>query len=324
MDGLYPSLDGYIKSISTSNPDYSHNLQDYYIKTAYNCCNGGSYKNDYVNLCNLKAIIKQGVRGLDFEIFSVNGEPVISSSTTEPTNYYTKETLNSIPFTDVIKTISQYAFSSSTSPNPNDPIIIHLRIKSQNQEIYTKMANIFEPYSSTIMLDKKYSFENYGHNLSSQPLIKFMNRIIIIVDKTNPSFLENKAFLEYVNMTSNSMFMRGLTYNNVANTPDLNELQDYNRKNMTIVFPERGANPSNPSGILAREAGCQLIAMRYQLVDNFLEENTEFFDREGSAFILKPERLRYIPVTIPNPIQQDPSLSYQTRTTQTDYYKFDF
>ena len=39
-----------------------------YIKTAYNCCSGGNYKNDYVDLCVLKNILKQGVRGLDFEI----------------------------------------------------------------------------------------------------------------------------------------------------------------------------------------------------------------------------------------------------------------
>ena len=58
MNDLYPSIDGVIRPISSSLPDFSGNLYDYYIKTAYNCCSGGSYKNDYVNICNLKNILK--------------------------------------------------------------------------------------------------------------------------------------------------------------------------------------------------------------------------------------------------------------------------
>jgi hypothetical protein len=54
MNNLYPSLDGYIKPISSSDADCSGNLYDYYIKTAYNACSGGSYKNDFLDIGNLK------------------------------------------------------------------------------------------------------------------------------------------------------------------------------------------------------------------------------------------------------------------------------
>ena len=37
---------------------------------------------------------------------------------------------------------------------------------------------------------------------------------------------------------------------------------------------------------------------------------TQFFDDVGSAFALRPERLRYIPVFIPIPPPQNPALSY--------------
>ena len=66
MSNLYGSLNKYLKSINSSNPDFSEKLCDYYIKTAYNCCSGGSYKNDFVDICNLKSVLKQGVRCLDF------------------------------------------------------------------------------------------------------------------------------------------------------------------------------------------------------------------------------------------------------------------
>ena len=77
MNNLYSTLDGNLRSISSSDPDCSGNLNEYYIKTAYNACSGGSYKNDIVEICNLKAVLKQGVRGLDFEIYSIDNQPVL-------------------------------------------------------------------------------------------------------------------------------------------------------------------------------------------------------------------------------------------------------
>jgi len=320
MNNLYGALNGNLRSISSSDPDCSGNLNEYYIKTAYNSCSGGTYKNDFTNICNLKAVLKQGVRGLDFEIYSIDNQPVVATSTAD--NFYIKETYNSVSFSDVMNIIQNYAFSGSTAPNPTDPILIHLRFMSNNQSMYSNLANIFKSYDS-ILLGKEYSYETSGHNLGGEPLLNFMNKVILIFDRTNTSFLENKDLMEYVNMTSNSIFMRAYSYYDVKNNPDLEELREYNKRNMTIVFPDSGTNPVNPNGILSRDAGCQMVAMRYQYVDNFLIQNTTFFDNCGYAFCLKPEDLRYKPVTIEEPTQQDPALSYATRNVTTDFYSFD-
>ena len=321
MNDIYGSLNGNIRSINSSDPDCSGNLNEYYIKTAYNACSGGSYKNDVVEICNLKAVLKQGVRGLDFEIYSIDNNPVVSTSTAD--NYYIKETYNSVKFSEVMTTIQNYAFSASTAPNPTDPILIHLRFMSNNQEMYTNLANIFKSYDS-ILLGKEYSYETSGHNLGGEPLLNFMNKVILIFDRTNTAFLENKDLMEYVNMTSNSIFMRAYSYYDVKNNPDLEELREYNKRNMTIVFPDVGSNPVNPNGVLSRDAGCQMVATRYQTVDNYLIQNTSFFDNCGYAFCLKPEDLRYKPVTIEEATPQDPALSYATRNVTTDFYSFDF
>jgi hypothetical protein len=319
MNSLYPSVNGNIRPISENDPDCSGNLFDYYVKTAYNACSGGSYKNDFVNICNLKAVIKQGVRCLDFEVYSVDNQPVVATSTVD--SYFIKETFNSVDFSSVMETIRSYAFSGGTAPNPTDPIIVHLRIKSNNQEMYSNLASILKSYDD-ILLGMDYSFENAGLNLGSTPLKTFRNKVIIVVDKINNSFLQNEAFLEYVNITSNSIFMRSYTNYDVVNNPDTQELTDYNKTGMTIVFPDVGIDPANPSAMLARTYGCNFVAMRYQLPDNFLMENDEFFDRCGYAFCLKPANLRYQPVTIPAPKKQNPAYSYATRTTSTDYYSF--
>jgi hypothetical protein len=320
MNTMYGTINGKLRSIDINNEDYQYALRDYYIKSAYNSCSGGKYKNDYVDTCVLKNLIKQGVRGLDFEIYSIDNQPVVATSTTD--NFCVKETFNSVKFSEVMSIVRDYAFASSTSPNPFDPIILHLRIKSTSQEMYTNLAKILEGYNS-ILLDKKYSFEYYGKNLGSVKLSEFAGKVIIIVDRSNPSFLESQAFYEYVNMTSNSIFMRALHYYDIMYTPDMNELIDYNKLCMTIGMPDKGSNPDNPSSLTMRAYGCQLLAIRYQVIDTNLEENNLFFDEQGHAFVLKPEKLRYVPETIPAPPPQDPKLSYATRTVSSDFYKFE-
>lgn len=320
MNTLYGKMNSYLRSINENDDKCTGNLADYYIKTAYNCCSGGNFKNDFVNLCNLKAVLNQGVRGLDMEIYSINDEPVISTSTFKD-NFYVKETYNSVKFTDFMNTLVNYAFSNSTAPNPDDPIILHLRIMSSNQNMYTKLASILEYYDN-YLLGSKYSYENNGNNLGSTRLLDLKRKIVIIVDKSNTSYLDNRAFLEYVNMTSNSMFMRALRNYDVEYTPDLNELTSYNKSNMTIAIPDLGPKATNPNSVMARAAGCQMVAMCYQQVDNMLEDNMLFFDNCGYAFSLKPKDLRGFPATIENPAPQKESYSYAPRTLSSKLYNF--
>ena len=320
MDALYSDINGKIRSINVVDPDCKYLFRDYYIKTAYNCCSGGSYKNDFVDTCVLKDLLKQGVRGLDFEIYSIDDKPVVATSTSD--SYHVKETYNSIDFVDVMSILRDYAFVTATAPNSSDPIIIHLRFKSSNQKMYKNFAKLLEDYDN-LLLGKEYSYENQGRNLGEVKLLLFAKKIVIIVDRSDISFLECQEFYEYVNMTSNSVFMRALHYYDIAYTPDMNELIEFDRRNMTIGMPDKGSNPDNPSALVMRETGTQLLAMRYQLFDTNLEENNMFFDLAGYAFVLKPENLRFVPVVIPAPPPQNPDVSYATRNISSDFYNFD-
>lgn len=318
INDLYPSTSNRIRSIGT---DTSGNLFDYYIKTAYNCCSGGNYKDDYVDVCILKGILKGGTRCLDFEIYNIENEPVVATSTSD--SFYVKETFNFIPFTTIMELLNSYAFSSGNTPNPTDPLLIHLRMKSNSQTMFSNLAKIFKKYPS-IMLGNDYSYENSGKNIGATPVLELQNKVLVIADKSNSAFLDNDDLMEYINLTSNSVFMREYRYTDVKNISDLNELQEYNKKSMTIVLPDKQINPPNPSGILCREAGCQMVAMRYQFVDSYLEENALFFDDTGYAFVLKPENLRYKEVVIDDPKSQNPDYSYETKTLESDYYSFNF
>lgn len=311
MNNLYPSINGYIQPINKSNPNHKFNFYDYYIKTAYNACSGGSYKNDFVDVCNLKSVISDGVRCLDFEIYSVDNKPVVSTSTSD--NLYVKETYNSVGFASVMNVIKNYAFSSSTAPNYSDPLVIHLRFKSNNPLMYKNLADIFKQYTNS-MLGKQFSFMNNDKNLGDAPIVDLMNKIVLIVDASNSTFLDTPNLLEYINALSNSSYIRLHRYFDVKNAQDVNELKNFDKTGMTIVLPDKSSDPPNPSGPLCREIGCQMVAMRYQKVDNFLKENSLFFNEAGSAFSLKPAALRYIKTTV-TVKKANPENSFAPRTT---------
>lgn len=308
-----------VHTININNEQYQYNLRDYYIKTAYNCCASGDLKNNYVNICALKTCIKQGVRCLDFEIYSVDNEPVIACSSID--SYYIKETYNTVAFAEAMSVINNYAFSGSTCPNSGDPLILYLRIMSNNKPIYDKMANIILNTLSMRLMGKQYSYENNGLNFGLTPLKDLMGKVIIMVDKTNPLFVDT-LLDEYVNMSGNAVFMRSLRFQDVKLTPDMQELIDFNKKQMSIVLPDYSSSSYNPSSVLSLNYGAQFVALSFQSFDSSLQFYNEMFESNGSAFVLKPAVLRYIPVTIPDPPSANPAYSYAPRSVSKDYYNF--
>jgi len=312
MNQLYTDFP-LVRTINFYNNDTGYSLRDFYIKTAYNCCSAGAYKNDFVNICALKNCIKQGVRCLDFAVYSIDGVASIAISSTA--DFTIKESYNNVPFAQAMAVIRDYAFSGSTCPNPGDPLILHIRILSKNLNIYNDMAQILETTLSDRLLDSNFSFEYRGQNLASTPLRDLMGKVVIIVDKTNPFFLDTKLD-EYVNLASNSVFLRIERFSDVKYSPDIAELTFFNKQNMSICLPDLAANNDNPSCQLPMQYGCQMVAMSFQKFDSNLQYYTKIFDEAGSAFVVKPKKLRYIPLTVNAPTTVPENYSYQKRVNK--------
>jgi len=308
----YPNMP-LLRSFDDNGGDlYKYKLRDYYIKTAYNACCAGGFKNDFVNLCALKNCLKQGARCIDLEIYSLDGKPVIATSSID--DFTIKETYNSIPFPAAMGVISDYAFSGSTSPCPGDPLILHLRIMSNNNKIYDEIAQDLHTKLERRLLGPEYSYENNGKNISDEPLSKFKGKVIIIVDKSNPLF-ESTSLDEYVNLASNSIFMRKVRYSyGIKFAQDTAELTDYNRKNMTICLPDLSSTPTNYPVSIPMSYGCQMIALSFQNYDANMRFYEKHFNGAGYAFSLKPENLRYKEVTITIPDDPPQRVSYKPRT----------
>ena len=91
---------------------------------------------------------------------------------------------------------------------------------------------------------------------------------------------------------------------------------------MTICIPNLSVNVDNYSSMLPMVYGCQFVAMCAQKNDKYMIEYNKMFNNAGSAFILKPIKLRYIPVTIPSPKLAPKSNSYASRSISSNFYNF--
>lgn len=308
-----------ISTINTLIPNnrFSYKLRDYYVKTAYNCCSSGDVKHDYVSNEALKTCIRQGARCLDFQVFSIDNRPAIAVSGND--DFSVKGSYNHIPFATAMDIIAGYAFSPASCPCSGDPLILHFRIMTNNPSIMETMSQNIQATLGNKVLGKEHSFENHGENIGSTKLKELKGKVVIVVDKSYANPTKTKLD-EYVNLTSNSAFMRTLRYRDVKFTPDMKELVDYNKKNMSMCIPDVGEHQDNPSPSTAHKYGCQFVAMSFPKMDDKMRYYTRFFDEEGAAFVLKPEALRYIPVTVTIPTPARPEHSYKERNIESDFY----
>jgi hypothetical protein len=290
-------------------------LRDYYIKSAYNACATDRFDNGYVDICALKHCIKQGARFLDFEIYSIDGEPVVACSPNRENEPTIKGSYNHIPFDYVMEVINSYAFTSKHTPVPEDPLLLHFRIKIIDDTygaVYDKMSSIILKKLGTKLLNKNYSNEYNGKNLGKLEIEKLKGNAVIIIDASNDMF-RNTRITDVVNTSSNSLHMRLYRYDSMTNLDVDDDLVSYNKNNMTICIPKSGSDPVNPDFGVASKLGTQVIAMCYQQFDTNMGSYHDYFNENKRSFILKPTSLRAPPIIEPEIEKQDPSYSYSNR-----------
>jgi len=308
-----------LNSVNSNSP---YLLRDFYVKTAYNCCSSGQFKNDFVNICALVNCIEQGVRCLDFEIYSINNEPVVATSSLNTVT--TKETYNSLPMSIVLEIIGEKAFDSDYCTNNEDPLILHFRFMSENCKMYNKLALLLSTIGSISgKLLETHGYENGNENLGKVPIKKFNNKIIIMVYNDNPLYRQTKLH-EYVNIATGTTFARLYRFKDILYTHDHN-IKEYNKKYMSIVLPDISPHYSNFNINLARYNGCQFVGMSFQNYDTNLEYYNKLFDgaAERGGFVLKPEDQRYVPLNLPAPPCPRKDESFDVSYTSTADYNLD-
>jgi hypothetical protein len=267
-------------------------LREYCIKSSYNTAQTGNYvNNDMINY-----VLSRGVRFLDFEILSVTDMPYVAYTT--DSEYKNIDSRNKISFTEVIKTIANNAFMAP-SPNPGDPLFVNLRIKSNNNEIFKKIAMTIDTSLKPRLYDGKVS--------GNTKLSDLMGKVIFIIDKTTaPEYMKYPDLANYMNMESGGDNLRIYTYGRIASqsiTPP--HVHDdgitTDTINYKMVIPDAGTGMKifgilrNPKfDTLVADYGVQIACYRFYENDTNLMTYEEAFSKHKSAFVPISKMIKYL------------------------------
>jgi hypothetical protein len=288
-----------LQNLTKEDEEYQRPLRDFHVKSSYNSCASGKYTNDWVDLCALSRAIKEGCRFLDFEIYDIQGVPVVAVS--DSNKFTVKHSYNSIPLQKVLKHIEDEAFSGDV--NGMDPLFLNFRIKSDHVELCDEIAKMLvSPRNATLssrLLPSSFGFENHGHNFGRTPLKDLCQKVIIMASE-NKRIAESKL-AELVNLAPSPLF-RVLSYNSLA-SQDLTELTTHSTTRLMLICPDHA---DNYTSMAAFTLGAQFCAMNFQTLDTNLEAYcNEFITHGNRAFFVKKEPSEEIEIPEAEPLPED-------------------
>lgn len=267
-------------TIATSNQStvLDRSLNQCFIKTAYNCCCTGNFTNDYVDLCALINCSKQGVRALDFQIFSLNNKPVISANIDN--NPYFKELYNYLDFYQTMLEINKLFILSQIN---QEPLFLIFRICSNQLTIYDQMyhtlVEIFgeKSYNPIIYENENFNYDQYdrsGNNeLFMNDIINNMNnKVCIIVEYLNEDGYTNSLYqiASYAISTTDSL------YKKESDSINKNDIDiSHNFINNNFINKSTSTNYDFVSfGIFNK---CNFIGLNFQIEDSYLKLYNQIF-----------------------------------------------
>jgi hypothetical protein len=285
-------------------------LKELCIKASYNSAYNGY---DIINTTNttvsyhdmIEYVLSRGCRFLDFELYYDNSI-VKLNYTADPTfTTFTNATPNEVTFSSVMEYINTYYSSGVFIPNSSDPLFIHLRIKSDNIDIYSKIADILAGYQTNVLKDTRIN----GDTKLSKLYDKGNCKIIILMDRSirpddDISIISDSknSLPTYISAFTGISSWEIDTYSEIKNqktTPPKitnNDTNETNVTNLRIALPDidpNSANPTSPFNFIEKH-GIQTIACRFYKHDIFLDLYEDLFAEHQSAFVPLAKAIKYI------------------------------
>ena len=288
-------------------------LCDFYIASSHRSYLPYSQYWDYSSPDTIQSVLEAGARYIELDVFPNNfcldSPPVVFNGIEAGLYNWTTK----ICFEKCIEVVRYVAFNSSLRNN-SDPLFLCININCDyNYRLLDKIADILFRNLGNRMLDTKYSWRE--NNLAQTPIKELIGKVIIISNNT----WEQSPMEELVNFSWQMSFLRNMNHDQLQNTFDQVELRNYNKFNLTRVYPaftERKTQNYNP--VMSWLAGCQFVCMNYQSDDQFMRLYIDKF--KDASLILKPETLRYKPVVYKEPIPQTPAVDMAPRVKATPFY----
>ena len=282
-----PPDESYVSNNSTEKPT----LKDYVIKSSYNSAVTG--KN--VNIDMVKYLLTRGVRLLDFEVLLIDDKPMITY--TNDTSLETIETENTLLLDNVFSMLSTSAFVQPT-PNLNDPLFIHLRIKSKGDD--TKLYKLISKSIDATIKPRLYQ----GEVTKQTKMSDIQGKIVLLIDKTLDRDYKTKSTCEpkepkcynlpaFVNLESGSDDLYLHRYTELLNLSyDHIRVEDKcglctSTRNLRLVMPDiinnNAKNPEINSFIL--NYGAQFVLYKFYSKDDELEQYEQMFNDNKGGII---------------------------------------
>jgi hypothetical protein len=298
---------------NVSNTTKNIPLKELCIKASYNSAYNGYDIVDNTTYDMIEYVLSRGCRFLDFELYYDSNtsststiDKVVVNYTADPTfTTFTNATPNEVTFSSVMLYINRNYSSGDFIPNKLDPLFIHLRIKSDNTDIYGTIADIL--YDSTNVLKDKQingdtTLSDLYDNNGNGKIVILMDRSIRPDDVISNESTKGNSLPTYINAFTGMSSWSIDTYSEIKNqktTPPKitnNDKNETNVTNLRITLPDlekNSANPTSPFNFIEKH-GIQTIACRFYKHDIFLDLYEDLFAEHQSAFVPLAKAIKYI------------------------------
>lgn len=300
-------------------------LKDHYFMGCFNSTGCGDEWQSYVDDRNnptggtvLETVLNKGIRVVDFELFLKNRGDTLVVATgipDEKRKYYLKGSYNQVPFSEILTTLTSFVDNTVNNAFQKHPLLVNLRIKSNDSIIYKKLGASFEANSELkgmipeekyrlkeSLLDTERTDQKYENIVESN--IKKQNGKIIFILNDNPlnqlgNYIENlkddekstEKLLNYVCITdseylglANAVIMES---NRIINTHNKEETINDFKSYLGIALPDWSTVIKNPDFYKHMEMGCQISLMKFSLNDINLKEYFDYWKKQNGSIMVK-------------------------------------
>ena len=274
-------------------------INQYIVKSSYNSAISGKF----VSIDMLRFVISRGCRFLDFEVVFLDDKPYVAL-TTDP-EYTLLDTNNKILLSDVLSAVNSFAFSNP-APCQKDPIFIQLRVKSDDERVYTEIAKSIDVSLSHRLYKRELNPSTTFNDVMGKAVIIFDNDIHPkykeLSECKNPNSDTCYDLTKYVNLTSNSSMSTKRKYLEFLETKKgkiLTVMEDdtVDVDTLTIAVPEYFSAEIDDNVFTSSDVAhpniytytdnynVQMLCYRYYMRDEQLDICENFFSQHKSAFI---------------------------------------
>lgn len=278
-------------------------LREYCIKASYN----SAYSGSTISGDMIKYVLARGCRFLDLQIhYSEKDGIAYVANITDP-KMKEMDSVNRVPLDTIFNVITANAFMGSQgrdgSPNPKDPLFIHLRI------IPDKLVKVYDAVAECIAKNFPNSARFLDNNNNAKKIDKYtqvndkiMRKTLFLIDKTyNPEYAYfSQTLANLLNgETGGSTFQMqdyGRIKNKVKTPPIIKD--DFRRTNIIeqqIVIPDLLEKQPRPNIIqLVVNYGVQITMYSFYKADDDLTQYEDFFNQYKSAIVPMAYAINYL------------------------------